>query len=49
VAREEIHARLLETNEAVAKEAEIEVIPIQKLVRIQLGSGLLIAKHLNNS
>jgi hypothetical protein len=48
-AREEIHARLLETNEAVAKEAEIEVIPIQKLVRIQLGSGLLIAKHLNNS
>jgi hypothetical protein len=47
--REEIHARLLETNEAVAKEAEIEVIPIRKLVRIQLGSGLLIAKHLNDS
>jgi len=47
-AREEIHGRLLETNDAVMKEAEIEVIPIQKLVRIQLGSGLMIAEHLKS-
>ena len=44
--REEIHARLLEKNDVVAREAEIEVIPIQKLVRIQLGSGLMIAEYL---
>jgi len=46
--REEIHGRLLETNDAVMKEAEIEVIPIRKLVRIQLGSGLMIAEHLRS-
>jgi len=46
--REEIHARLLEKNDVVAREADIEVIPIQKLVRIQLGSGLMIAEHLKD-
>ncbi|MGD2142004.1 MAG: hypothetical protein PVH79_00820, partial [Candidatus Bathyarchaeota archaeon] len=47
-AKEEIQRKLLETNDTILKEAEIEVIPIQKLVRIQLGSGLLIAEYLRN-
>jgi hypothetical protein len=46
LAREEVHSRLLEVNDDVAGEAEIEVIPIRKLVRTQLGSGLIMAEHL---
>ena len=48
LAREEVHGRLLEVNDAVAGEAEIEVIPIRKLVRTQLGSGLMMAEHLKS-
>jgi len=44
--REEIHARTLETNREIEEKTEIEVIPIQRLVRIQLGSGLMIADYL---
>ena len=43
--RDEIHDRMLET---VEEASDIEVIPIQKLVRVQLGSGLMIAEHLKN-
>jgi len=44
--REKIHNRMLETNREIEEKTEIEVIPIQRLVRIQLGSGLMIADHL---
>ena len=43
--RDEIRDRMLET---VEEASDIEVIPIQKLVRVQLGSGLMIAEHLKN-
>jgi hypothetical protein len=46
--RDEIEERILETNRDVEAESDIEVIPIQKLVRVQLGSGLMIAEHLKN-
>ncbi len=36
---------MLETKREI-KKTEIDVIPIQKIVRIQLGSGLMIANHL---
>jgi hypothetical protein len=44
--RDEIRDRMLETNGEVEESSDIEVIPIQKLVRVQLGSGLMIAEHL---
>ena len=46
--RDEIRERMLETNREVEEASDIEVIPIQKLVRVQLGSGLMIAEHLKN-
>ena len=44
--KEEIYGRIMETNHEVENETDIEIIPIQKLVRVQLGSGLMIADHL---
>jgi len=44
--REEIHGRILEIDHEIEEKTEIEIIPIQKLVRIQLGSGLMVADHL---
>ena len=46
--RDEIEKRMLETNREVEAESDIEVIPIQKLVRVQLGSGLMIMEHLRD-
>jgi len=46
--RDEMHGRILETNREVERQSDIEVIPIQKLVRVQLGSGLMIAEHLKD-
>ncbi len=46
---EEIRNRILETNREIEKETNIEVIPIQKLVRVQLGSGLMTAEHLKGT
>ncbi|UCD45863.1 MAG: hypothetical protein JSV27_05100 [Candidatus Bathyarchaeota archaeon] len=46
--RNEIEARMLETNREVEAESDIEVIPIQKLVRVQLGSGLMIMEQLRD-
>ncbi len=46
--RDEIHEWILETNREVEKQSDIEVIPIQKLVRVQLGSGLVIAEYLKD-
>jgi hypothetical protein len=46
--RDEIHGWILETNREVERRSDIEVIPIQKLVRVQLGSGLMIAEHLKD-
>jgi hypothetical protein len=46
--QDEIRERMLETNREVEEASDIEVISIQKLVRVQLGSGLMIAKHLKN-
>jgi hypothetical protein len=46
--RDEIEARIVETNREVDAESDIEVIPIQKLVRVQLGSGLMVMEHLRN-
>jgi hypothetical protein len=46
--RDEIEARMLETNREVEAESDIEVISIQKLVRVQLGSGLMIMEHLRD-
>ncbi|EMR73390.1 Zinc carboxypeptidase [Thaumarchaeota archaeon SCGC AB-539-E09] len=45
---DEIEEHILQTNKEVEAESDIEVIPIQKLVRIQLGSGLMIMEHLKN-
>ncbi len=39
---------MLETNRKVEAESDIEVISIQKLVRVQLGSGLMIMEHLRD-
>jgi hypothetical protein len=46
--RDEIEERMLETNREVEAKSDIKVIPIQKLVRVQLGSGLMIMEHLRN-
>ena len=46
--KEEIFCKLIDLNQELLNEAKIEVIPIQKLVKIQIGSGLMIAHHLAN-
>jgi hypothetical protein len=46
--QDEIEARMLETNREVEAESDIEVISIQKLVRVQLGSGLMVMEHLRD-
>jgi hypothetical protein len=37
---------VVEMNREIEEKTEIEFIPIQRLVRIQLGSGLMIAYHM---
>jgi hypothetical protein len=46
--RDEVRERMLVTSREIEEASDIEVIPIQKLVRVQLGSGLMIAEHLKN-
>jgi hypothetical protein len=46
--KEEIFCKLSDLNQELLNEAKIEVIPIKKLVKIQIGSGLMIAHHLAN-
>lgn len=47
-ARDEIYEKILETDKELGKEAKIELIPIRKLVRTQLGSGIIIAEYLRS-
>ncbi len=44
--REEIYGKILEMDRELQREAKIEVIPIRKLVRVQLGSALIVADYL---
>jgi len=46
--RDEIYEQIMELNSEITKESDIEVISIQKLVRTQLGSGVMIAEYLKN-